>query len=227
MSAIAPRDLSDFAPARLPAVRSVENPRMGDLPGPLSRRGFFAGVGAGALGLSSLGAAIEALRGAAPAYAQLGLSPDDPAVRATIEAYADTIVPGPAGGAHSEPGAVEAGAVDEAYDPYYGALNVFPAIHQDLQLATPLVLGRPARFDLKLPYPDRERVVLSRMTLNPSPLYVLYQGVAIVIYVAFYGTARSELGPRFIGFPPRSDGYWPGHSYKVRFRRMTRHGLPR
>lgn len=197
----------------------------------LTRRGFVVGAGGAALGLSALTQALRWLADPPVAAAQLGLSPADPAVRATMAAYADTIVPGPAGGADQRPGAVEAGAVDEMYDPFYGAAGAFPLLHHDLQLATPRVLGRPARFELALAYRDRERVVADRIVApgsgGRSPNWLLFQGAAILVYVAYYGTARSELGPRYIRFPPRSDGYWPRHSYRVRFKRMTRRGNPR
>ncbi len=194
---------------------------------------MIGAAGAG-IGVSVLAQAIGWLRAAEEAFGQVGgpgLSPNDPAVRATMAAFADTIVPGPAGGADTRPGAIEAGAVDELYEPFYGAANSFPVLHNDVQLATPLVLGRAASFDLDLPYEDRERVIADRITSPGSggknPHWVLYQGVAILVYTSYYGTAQSELGPRTIHFPPRSDGYWPSHSYRVRFRGMTRRGNPR
>lgn len=197
----------------------------------LSRRGFLAGTG-GLFGLAGLLGLLESLD--AEALAQdlpPGLGADSPAVRATIEAYADTIVPGPAGGADPDPGAVEAGVVDELYDPFYGARGSYPAIHADLQTATPLVLGRPASFDLDLPYPDRERVVLDRIAPasqgGDNPLAVLYAAIATLVWQIYYGVASSDAGVRYIRFPPHSDGYWPRHSYGIRFRGMTRHGNPR
>jgi hypothetical protein len=196
----------------------------------LTRRGLLVGAGAGALGVSALAQAVGWLAGAEEAGAQVALAPDDPAVRATMAALADTIVPGPAGGADAQPGALEAGALDELYDPFYGASGAYPLLHQDVQQATPRVLGRSARFDLALPYADRERVVLDRITAGGSggnsTLYLIYQGAAIIVYVAYMGTARSAVGPHYIGFPPASDGYWPGHSYRVRFRGMTKDGNP-
>jgi hypothetical protein len=56
---------------------------------------------------------------------------------------------------------------------------------------------------------------------------VVYVGIATLVYLSYYGTARSRLGPRTINFPPQSDGYWPEHSYRVRFRGMTRDGNPK
>jgi hypothetical protein len=195
----------------------------------LTRRGFV--VAAGALSLTLAGA-LEGARRAAEALAALpqpALLPDDPAVRATMTALADTIVPGPAGGADSAPGAVEAGCVEELYDPFYTLSPVFPVIHDDLLTATPRILGRPAVFDLTLPYADRERVVLDRITApgnGGNSVALLYQGAGIVTYIAYYGTARSDLGVRYIGFPPHSAGYWPESSYRVRFAGMTSAGNP-
>jgi hypothetical protein len=188
-------------------------------------------AGGGVLGVSALATAVGWLREASEALGQTGLSPDDPAVRATMAAYADTIVPGPAGGADGQPGAVEAGAVEELYEPFYGASGTYPFLHQDIQLATSRVLGRPARFDLDLAYAERERVVLDRIVATgdggDNIAYLIYQGAAIIVYVAYYGTARSELGPQYIKFPPESNGYYPRHSYRVRFRGMTKRGNPR
>jgi hypothetical protein len=196
----------------------------------LTRRDLLAGAGVGAAGLTALnlGGVLESLARAAEALPPPALLPDDPAVRATIEAFADTIVPGPAGGADSRPGAIEAGVMEEIYDPFYGAYVTFPLIHDDLLLTTPAVLGRVAGFDLQLPYPDRELVLRDRLRPfndgGSSPLYVIHIGVATLVYLSYYGNARSELGPRTIRFPPESDGYWPDHSYRVGFAGMTKDG---
>jgi hypothetical protein len=195
----------------------------------LSRRGLLVGAGAGALGLAGLVRLIEQIATATEALAQTpaqGLGPADSLVRATIEGFADTIVPGPAGGADPDPGAIEAKVVDEIYDDFYGASGSFPVLHSDLLVATPLVLGRPETFDLDLPYPDRERVILDRVQ-GGSPLGVLYIAIATLVWVTYYGTASSKKGLRYIGLPPHSDGYWPRHSYGVRFRGMTKHGNTR
>jgi hypothetical protein len=119
--------------------------------------------------------------------------------------------------------------VDEVYDPFYSAYPTFPFIHDDLAVATARVLGRPVAFDLLLPYADRERVVLDRITPlgnGGDTNALLYQAVAIVVYIAYYGNARSDLGLRYIGFPPHSSGYWPESSYRVPFASMTATGNP-
>jgi hypothetical protein len=195
----------------------------------LSRRRLLAEAGFGALALS-LSATIDGIAAAAESLPRPALLPDDPVVRRTISAFADTIVPGPAGGADRRPGAVEAQVLDEIYDPFYGALTTFPIIHNDLLLITPLLLRRPASFELALPYPDRERVLEDRLRSlgdgGRNPLYVIYIGVATLVYLGYYGGAQSPRGPRTIGFPPESDGYWPDHSYRIRFRGMTEDGNP-
>lgn len=199
----------------------------------LSRRGFIARAGGATLGLAALVRVLAALDADA-ALAQMPreqrLLPTHADVRATVEALADTIIPGPAGGADRHAGAIEAGAVEEAYDPFYGVVTTFPALHADLQTATPLILGRPVGFDLELPYRDRERVVLDRIT-NPSngggnSLALAYIAFGILVWQAYYGVAQTGLGLRYAGLPPHSDGYWPTHSYRVRFRGMTRDGNP-
>lgn len=194
----------------------------------LTRRQLVAAAAAGGLGLSGALRVVQALA-AEPAFARASAPAD--AVRATMAAFADTIVPGPAGGGDESPGAVEAGVVDELYDPFYGVADALPGLHLDLQAQTPRILGRPERFDLALPYPDRERVVAERMTEAPrggtNPYHVGYQAIGVLVYLTYYGTARSQVGPEVIGLPTYSDGYWPRHSNRVRFRGMTRNGNPR
>ena len=195
--------------------------------GELTRRRLLAAAGGGALGLAAMAPAVRALTAAAQALPPPALSPDDPAVRATMAAFADTIVPGPAGGADAEPGALEAGVLDEIYDPFYGAKPTFPLIHDDLAAATPRALGRDARFSLELPYADRERVLDTRMTPRDNPYALLIAAAGILVYVAYYGQARSDAGLRVIGLPPASNGYSPRHSYDLTFRGMTRTSNPR
>ena len=205
----------------------------GRLSGELSRRGFIVRSAGGALALGGAFSALEALAEATPAMAAQLPAPTATAaqVRRTMEAFADTIVPGPAGGADRKPGAVEAGAVDEIYDPFYGVADVYPLLHTDLQLATPRLLGRPVEFDLKLPYADRERVVADRIAELPeggeNPTATAYQAVAVLVYLSYYGSAQGDTGLDVIGLPASSDGYFPGHSHYVRFRGMTRNGNPR
>lgn len=197
----------------------------------LTRRGFLAAAGAGAVTLAQAQALTQAAAAALrPRAAGAALIPSEAAVRTTVAAYVDTIIPGPAGGADPDPGGIEAGALDVVYDPAYGANVVLPILHEDLQLASLGMLGR--EFDLTVPYRDRERVVVERLKstgrygAEGTPFILLYAGVAIIAYVAYYGTARSTKGPEYIGFPTSSNGY-RRHSYGVRFRGMTKDGNPR
>ncbi len=208
-------------------------PKCADVEG-LTRRQVLLGAGAGALGLTGVVPLLRSAAAAADAYARtadlpVGLPTD--AVHRTMQAYADTIVPGPAGGADPHPGAVEAGCVAEIYDSFYGLADSYPLMHADLQAATPRVLGEPARFDLSLRYPQREAVVRDRISAPPdggtNPLYLLYFAVAVLVEMTWLGTARSDLGPRYLGFPTHSDGYLPHHSYYVTFTGMTSDGNPR
>ena len=221
------------APGGRPSRRlgpSIERGERSVIERELTRRSLVVGAAGAGISLSVLAQAIGWLGAAEEAFGQAGISPDDPAVRATMTAFADTIVPGPAGGADTRPGAVEAGVVDELYEPFYGAAASYPFVHNDLRVNTPLILGRPATFDLDLPYRDRERVLEDRMTAPGSgginPNWVLYQGAAILVYTSYYGTGQTDVGPQTIHFPPQSDGYWPDHSYRVRFRGMTKNGNP-
>ncbi|HYH59089.1 MAG TPA: hypothetical protein VD790_07695 [Thermoleophilaceae bacterium] len=200
----------------------------------LTRRRLLAAGGAGVLGLTGMTAVAEALADAGAAMAatvQRSPVPTDEAVRATVAALADTIVPGPAGGGDHDPGAVEAGVIDVLYDPFYGLATVFPVIHTDVQSATPVILGRLAAFDLALPYADRERVLDDRMPGWPdggsNPTALAYSLFGVLTYLAYYGQSAGDVGLKVIGLPPHSDGYWPHHTYELSFEGMTADGNPR
>jgi hypothetical protein len=202
----------------------------------LTRRRLLAAGGAGALGLTSLASVAEALANAGAAMAATAAPTSTPvptseAVRATVAALADTIVPGPAGGGDSDPGAVEAGVIDVLYDPFYGLSGVFPVLHTDVQIATPVILARNATFDLALPYADRERVLDDRMPGWPeggsNPTALAYSLFGVLTYLAYYGQSASDVGLEVIGLPPHSDGYWPHHTYDLSFAGMTADGNPR
>lgn len=195
----------------------------------VSRRGVLTAASLGAAGLTGVLPLLEQATQVANALGPAPPAAPD-AVRATMAAVADTIVPGPAGHADKHPGAVEAGCVDVLYDPFYDFAGAYPLVHADLQVRTPLVLLRPTTFDLDLPYADREKVLRACLSPPPgggsNPIYILYYAVAVVVYVAYYGNARSDVGPRYIGLPVHSKGYIPHHSYYVRFDGMTEHGNP-
>lgn len=191
----------------------------------ITRRRLLATASAGVLGASALAQAAEALAAAAERLPRAAADPFGDAVRATMAAFADTIVPGPAGGADAEPGAIEARVLDEIYNPFYGASGTFGILHADVQLNTPRILGRAASFSLELPYADRQKVLDERMTGNPqggdSAYPLLYTAAGILVYVCYYGFGATDTGLKVIGFPPRSDGYFPHHTYGVAFETAT------
>ena len=202
----------------------------------LTRRRLLAAGGAGALGLVGMTSVARALVDAGAAMASTGpagasLAPTEEAVRASVAALIDTIVPGPAGGADPDPGAIEAGVLDVLYDPFYGVAEILPVLHTDVQLATPTILGRDVAFDLSLAYADRERVLDDRMPSWPqggaNPSATAYELLGILTYLAYYGQTATDKGLKVIGLPPHSKGYYPHHTYRLRFRGMTSDGNPR
>jgi hypothetical protein len=60
-----------------------------------------------------------------------------------------------------------------------------------------------------------------------NPTATVYEMFGILTYLAYYGQTASDTGLRVIGLPPHSDGYWPRHTYRLRFRGMTKDGNPR
>lgn len=199
---------------------------------PIRRRSLIAAGGVGMLGATGVLAALERLADQASALELPGsdLAPTDEQVRRTMAAFADTIVPGPAGGADPDPGAVEAGAVRELYEPLYGISDSYPGLHADVQATTKRLIGPTASFSLDQPYADRERVLANRM-LSPAsggenPNFAVYMAAGIVVWFCYYGVAQSRLGVEYIDFPPHSDGYAPDHTHGLRFTGMTADGNP-
>lgn len=164
------------------------------------------------------------------------------AVTATLEAFADTLIPGEkrydadnaVAGVVRGPGAVQAGAVDlmwfsqAAIGPALPALattldaraSAYAAQHQVAMDATlpPLVA---------LPFGDRTRLLLE--LLDPSaPDYLAWWALAAMPFLAFHtaghlhtadAVRRGHPGLRWIRFPqPDADGLWrfPDFSYRRR-----------
>src|SRR5436305_12285562 len=150
----------------------------------LSRRDFMRRVGvlgAGAVVLSALPVA-ERMIAADPAIA--AVRPDD----ATLQAFADTIIPGrkatktdlgdeidplAIAGVDGEPGAVEADALRLYHDPLIGFDALEPAFLSDLN-GRALQQGGPF---LLLPYAKRAAAVLSGVSFG-HPSRVLWEPAA-------------------------------------------------
>jgi hypothetical protein len=177
-------------------------------------------VRAGGLGLAALVA--EALP-VARALAQdsgpptLPLDPDG-----TLQAFADTIVPGrkvertesgapihpqAIAGVDRLPGAVETDALALYHHPKTGFDALEPAFLADL---TARAAGRPF---LSLSFDERTAVCRTGLAFD-NPVRVLWEAAAAVPFTAFCAaamndaqTAAKAAGYRVMGLPGRSDGY--------------------
>ena len=204
----------------------------------LSRRDLLqraSSLGLGALVLSALPLAERMLE-ADPAIA------DVPLDGATLQAFADTILPGrpatrtdlgdeihPAAiaGVDHEPGAVEADALRLFGDPLVGFDAIAPAFLSDLELRA-VSQGGPF---LTLPYEKRVAAVLTGLDPD-NPSRVLWEAAAAVPFVAFCGAAvhpiatrENASGYRVMGYPGAAPNGYRGFSYRRRLgRERTRGG---
>ena len=192
----------------------------------LSRRDFLrdTGVlGAAALIASAMPVA-ERLLAANPAYA--AVSNDD----ATLQAFADTIVPGrkaektdlgdeihsdAIAGVDDEPGAVEADVVRLYHHPLTGFDTLQPVFLADLSTRS-LQQGGPF---LGLDFAGRTAVLLQALSFD-NPDRVLYEAAAAVPFTAFCaaavhetGTSKNASGYRVMGYPGAAPQGYRRYSY--------------
>ena len=198
------------------------------LAGELSRRDFVQRVGvlgAGAFVLAALPVA-ERMIAADPAIADVRI--DD----ATLQAFADTLIPGrkaartdlgdeihpqAIAGRDGEPGAVEADALRVFKDPLVGFPALAPAFLTDLSLRS-LREGNPSF--LMLDFDARTRVCLAGLSFSNGDR-VLYEAAAAVPFAAFcaavehpIGTDRNCSGYRVMGYPGAAPNGYYGFSYR-------------
>jgi hypothetical protein len=167
---------------------------------------------------------------------------DNDAVRATVEAWADTIVPGQkryrsdraVAGACAGPGAVQAGVWDLVTDPDVGVAPVLPALTALLNTeAATYALAHGVPLDLTvpsfvaLPFPHRTAVALQLLDPRRAD-QLLWYALAALAMLAFHTAAHLDTaaavrerhpGLAWIGFPmPDADGLWrfPDFSYRRR-----------
>ena len=204
----------------------------------LSRRDFLrrtATLGAGAMVLAALPVA-ERMIAADPAIA--AVRPDD----ATLQAFADTIIPGrkaaktdlgdeidplAIAGVDTEPGAVEADALRAFHDPLIGFDALEPAFLSDLN-GRALQQGGPF---LLLSYDKRVAAVMSGLSFD-NPDRVLYEAAAAVPFTAFCaaavhetGTSKNASGYRVMGYPGAAPNGYRGASYRRKLSaERTKHG---
>ena len=185
----------------------------------LSRRDFLrdtSALGAAALVASAMPVA-ERILAANPAYAAVAM--DD----ATLQAFADTIVPGrkaektdlgdeihpdAIAGVDDEPGAVEADVLRLYHHPLTGFDTLEPVFLADLSSRS-LAAGRARSSSLG--FEDQRRPSLLAALSFDNPDRVLYEAAAAVPFTAFcaaavheVGTSKNASGYRVMGYPGAS-----------------------
>ena len=204
----------------------------------LSRRDFLRDtsvLGAAAVIASAVPVA-ERILAAAPAYAQA--STDD----ATLQAFADTIIPGrkaertdlgdeihpdAIAGVDDEPGAVEADVLRLYHHPLTGFDTLEPVFLAELSTRS-LQHGGPF---LGLGFEQRTAVVLEALSFD-NPDRVLYEAAAAVPFTAFcaaavheVGTSENASGYRVMGYPGAAPQGYRRYSYGRKLARdFTRKG---
>jgi len=204
----------------------------------LSRRDFLRDtsvLGAAALIASAVPVA-ERILAADPALAQVAT--DD----ATLQAFADTIVPGrkaertdlgdeihrdAIAGVDEEPGAVEADVLRLYHHPLTGFDAIEPAFLAELSTRS-LQQGGPF---LGLGFEERTAVVLGALSFD-NPDRVLYEAAAAVPFTAFcaaavheVGTSKNASGYRVMGYPGAAPQGYRRYSYGRKLARdFTRKG---
>ena len=192
----------------------------------LSRREFLRDtsvLGAAALIASAVPVA-ERILAASPAYA--AVSNDD----ATLQAFADTIIPGrqvektdlgdeihpdAIAGVDSEPGAVEADVLRLYHHPLTGFDAIEPVFLAELGTRS-LQEGAPF---LGLDFDQRTAVLMSALSFE-NPDRVLFEAAAAVPFTAFCaaavhetGTSENASGYRVMGYPGAAPQGYRRYSY--------------
>ena len=192
----------------------------------LSRRDFLRDtsvLGAAALIASAIPVA-ERILAADPALAAV------PTDEATMQAFADTIIPGrkaattdlgdeihpdAIAGVDDEPGAVEADVMRLYHHPLTGFDALEPAFLADLSTRS-LQEGGPF---LGLDFEQRSAVLLQALSFD-NPDRVLYEAAAAVPFTAFCaaavhetGTSKNASGYRVMGYPGAAPQGYRRYSY--------------
>lgn len=213
----------------------------------VTRRRLVQGLGVAAAAL----AAGDLLAGPTPARAsgrrglagtRLDIARDDadPVTRATLEAFADTMIPGAKrhpgdhaiAGVSAGPGAVHAGAIELLYLPELGLALLLPELAALLNARAVTYaagLGAPGPAHGPVPpfvaLPFRDRVRLAERLCERDPDRTVWVALAMVVSLAFDTAAHRHTpeavrsghpGLAFLGFPePGADGLWrfPRFSY--------------
>jgi hypothetical protein len=207
----------------------------------LSRRDFLRDtslLGAAAL-IASAAPVAERIIAADPALAAVATD------EATMQAFADTIIPGrkaektdlgdeihpdAIAGVDDEPGAVEADVMRLYHHPLTGFDALEPAFLADLSSRS---LQRGGPF-LGLDFDARTAVLLEALSFD-NPDRVMYEAAAAVPFTAFcaaaiheVGTAKNASGYRVMGYPGAAPQGYRRYSYGRKLaREFTRKGYLR
>lgn len=187
-------------------------------------------LGLGGLVVSALPVAERILETVAPAAA--AVTPTD----ATLQAFADTIIPGrkalrtdlgneidplAIAGAHPEPGGVQADALVLYHDPLIGFDALAPAFLADLEARS---LPRGGSF-LTLPFDKRVAVCLDGLSSSNASVQV-WEAAAAVPFVAFLivgtqvnATIDTSSGLQVMGHPGVAPQGYADFSYKKKLSR--------
>ncbi|HYB99572.1 MAG TPA: DUF5987 family protein [Candidatus Limnocylindrales bacterium] len=194
--------------------------------------------------LKAVAAAAVAWKAAAwpvrPPAAFAQAAPDDPAIVPTLEAFADTLIPGEKrhpgdraiAGAAAGPGAVQAGAVDLLNFPPAGVAATVPAIVAGINarasgyaLANAIVLDPTVPPMVSLNFEQRTAFLVQLLDGN-DPDQLAFFAVAALMYLAYHTAGHLHLadavrgghpGMAALGFPsPDDDDLWrfPDSSYR-------------
>jgi hypothetical protein len=192
----------------------------------LTRRGFLQRAGVGALILAAAPLARE-LVAADPARAQLGGLPVD----ATLQAFADTMIPGrkasktdlgnaidprAIAGVDKGPGAVEADALALYHHPLTGFDALEGPFLSDLAARS---LQHGGEF-VSMGFDNRVKVCIDGLAFS-NPIRVLWEAAAAVPFTAFCAaalipeqTAAKASGYRVMGLPGAAPRGYRGFSYR-------------
>lgn len=192
----------------------------------LTRRGFLQRAGLGALVLAA-GPLVRELVAADPARAQLAGLPVD----ATLQAFADTMIPGrkasrtdlgnpidplAIAGVDARPGAVEADALALFHHPLIGFDALEGPFLGDLSARA---LQHGGEF-VGMGFDDRVRVCIDGLAFS-NPIRVLWEAAAAVPFTAFCAaalvpeqTAARASGYRVMGLPGAAPHGYRGFSYR-------------
>ena len=192
----------------------------------LTRRGFLQRAGVGALVLAAAPLARE-LVAADPARAQLGGLPVD----ATLQAFADTMIPGrkatktdlgnsidprAIAGVDSRPGAVEADVLALYHHPLIGFDALEGPFLSDFVARS---LQHGGEF-VSMGFDDRVKVCIDGLAFS-NPTRVLWEAAAAVPFTAFCAaalipeqTAAKASGYRVMGLPGAAPRGYRGFSYR-------------